>query len=229
MEKRFNISVAASDLKITPAAVARNFGGSRYRPDPGSQHRIEESIQAAQGLIEPAAVFGLHPVKTVTSRGRILLENGLQLDLPCPPGNNDIKYLAAAVATLGPRLEQACRRLSAAGKVYKATLLDAVGTCQLEVLADRGRRRLQKEARRENMFCGIRFAPGLNGFDLTRQSILFKLADTRRIGVRLNPDCVMSPVKSVSMAMLFTTEPMQNGVYHKCSHCDLKDCQFRAI
>ena len=183
----------------------------------------------ASGLVEPAAVFGLHTVDSVSHEGKLCLENGLELEIPCFTGNADVKYLACVVATLGIRLEQTCRDLSGQGEIYNATLLDAVGTCQLEALADACRVRLTEIADQNGVFPGTRFAPGLNGCDLRGQANLFQLVDTEGIGVTLNTDCVMQPVKSISMFMLFTSSPTDEGKYHKCRDCDLKHCQFRAV
>ena len=227
MEKSFDISFDTSELEVSAVDVARYFGGSRYRMNARARRHIEEGIEMARALAAPAAVFGLHAVNNVSHEDKLVLEEGLDLQTPCFAGNPDVKCLAAVVATLGVGLEQTCRDLSGRGEIYSATLLDAVGTCQLDALAKVCHRRLAKEAQNRGLFNGARFAPGLNGCDLTRQANLFRLVNTNRIGVTLNSDCIMTPVKSISMFTLFTSRPTDENEYHKCRHCDLKQCQFR--
>ena len=227
MNKHINLNVNPDDLQATARQVARCFGGTRYRITPRVGRHIEAALNTARGLIAPAAVFGLYPVKTITSEGRIVLEDGQILAMSCSAGRAEVKFLAATVATLGIKLEQASRHLAAQGEIYESTLLDAVGTCLLEALADVCRKRLADEARQRNAFNGIRLAPGLNGCDLTLQEMLIRLSGADRIGVGLTQDYVMTPVKSISMFSLFTSEPTNQGDGHKCRHCDLKNCQFR--
>jgi len=227
MEKSVLISLDPSELEVSAEEVARYFGGSGYRMNAKVQRHIEDGIQMAHELVEPAAVFGLHAVNTVSHEGNLFLEDALELEIPCFAGNADVKYLASVVATLGIRLEQTCRDLSGRGEIYNATLLDAVGTCQLEALADACRERLTEVANQKGVFPGTRFAPGLNGCDLQGQANLFQLVDTKSIGVTLNTDWVMQPAKSISKFMLFTSSPTNEGKYHKCRNCDLKHCQFR--
>ena len=227
MKKSFDISFDTSELEVSAVDVSRYVGSNRYRMNARVRRHIEKGIETARGLVAPAAAFGLHAVNNVSREDKVCLEEVLGQETPCFAGNPDVKYLAAVVATLGIGLEQTCRDLCGRGEIYNATLLDAVGTCQLEALAAVCRKRLGEEARQRGVFNGVRFAPGLNGCDLNRQANLFRLVNTDRIGVDLNSDCIMKPVKSISMFTLFTSRPTDENEYHKCRHCDLKHCQFR--
>ena len=229
--RNFNFHVDSSALNVTAEAVARYFGGSRYRMDPESCRRITAGIDQALELSAPIAVFGLHAVDKVTAPGQICLENGVTLDIPhCATDiHSGAMVLAAVVATLGSELEKTCRVLGSRGNIYRATLLDAAGTCMLESLDAVCRQRLQVEARRMGLHAGPRFAPGLNDCDLTRQATLFRLVDTDRIGVSLNTSCIMEPVKSISMFTLLTPEAAAGDTFNKCTDCRLTRCQFRKI
>jgi cobalamin-dependent methionine synthase I len=227
MNRHFKLNINPDDLQVSARQVARCFGGSRYRITARVGRHIEAALKTARGLTAPAAVVGLYPVKTITPDGRIGLDDGHHVRLSCSAGRAKVKTLAAAVATLGMQLEQTSRHRAANGEIYESTLLDAVGTCLLEALADVCRQRLADEARQRKTFMGARMAPGLNGCDLAQQEILIRLAGADSIGVWLNPDYVMTPVKSISMFTLFTLEPTHPGDGHKCRHCDLQHCQFR--
>jgi hypothetical protein len=86
---------------------------------------------------------------------------------------------------------------------------------------------LQIRVRKLNLYPGCRFAPGLNGYPLERQSLLFELVDAGQIGVELNQACIMAPAKSISFFQLLSDAFIGRHVENKCEHCHLAGCQFR--
>lgn len=220
------VHYAPSDLAVRPGQVARYFGGARYAPDPHTRERIAAAASEGLGLIRPAAAVGLHPIVETTPGGDITLADGATLvggAALCGPQNI---CLAAVVGTLGPQLETRCRELSRRGDLYEATLLDAVGVAFLDRLGEALHRETARRAAALGLFCGCRLGPGLNGFPVETQRLIFALTEAGAIGVALNDSMVMTPVKSISFLTPLGPAPVRPAVA-KCEACELKNCQFR--
>ncbi len=215
-----------ADLAVRPDQVARYFGGAQYVPDPGTRERIAAAAAAGLRLIRPAAAVGLHPIVETIPGGDIVLADGAVLTggaALCGPQN---VYLAAVVGTLGPGLEAHSRELTRGGDLYTATLMDAVGVALLDRLGEILHGELSRRAAKRGLFCGCRLGPGLNGFPVEAQRLIFTLTDAGAIGVTLNDSLVMTPVKSISfLAPLGPARERPPAA--KCDACGLKNCQFR--
>lgn len=219
-----------ADFRISAEAVGRYFGGSRYRLTDRSRMRIEKGIRDAAAVTQPSAAFAIHPLEGGTQEaGAIRLSSGGVIELPCLGPHPGSRYLSGAVTTLGPSLDAACRRLAAEGAVYQSTLLDAVGTVILDALADACAARLEDRARGLGLHAGRRISPGTGGLSLNHQKALFELVDADSIGVRLNSDLVMTPIKSMSFFSFFQTTLTAAAGHPKCARCDMAGCEFREV
>lgn len=221
------LAVDPAELRVSPESVARYFGGNRYRATGRTRERIDAGIQEALALAAPMALIGLHAIRRAEPPGRIRLKSGPVLDLPSCGETAGAGWLAAGVATLGPGLETHCRTFAARGEIYRATLLDAVGVALLASLAAVCEDRLEVLARSRGLHAGRRMAPGTGGLPLSRQQALFSMVGADRIGVRLNDDLVMEPVKSISFFSLFRTAPDAAIGHSKCAGCGMDGCGFR--
>jgi len=156
------------------------------------------------------------------------LENGVKLSIPDCAFDPDTRIVVAAIGTLGDKLEKRCRQLASQGKIYDATLLDAVGTAMLDDLTGKISKRIVQEGKQAGLLQGYRFAPGLEGYPLEQQQVLFQLADNGAVNVFLNSSAIMTPAKSISFFLMLTkTGLKKNKGTHKCSSCKLTGCQFR--
>lgn len=124
--------------------------------------------------------------------------------------------LILGLVTLGPALEEEVSRLSSAGQLTRALLLDAVGSAAAEATADALTLHLLGEP-------SCRVSPGYGDWPLERQAELFALLpDT--LGVDLRPSMLMLPRKSVSFALLpGANQPLRSG----CASCALLTCRMR--
>lgn len=218
-----------ADFRISAEAVSRYFGGSRYRLTDRSRMRIEKGIREAAAAAQPSAVFAVHPIDGTQEAGTIRLSSGGEIEVPCLGPHPGSRYLSGTVATLGPGLDAACRRLAAEGAIYQSTLLDAAGTVILDALADACAAWLDDRARGLGLHAGRRMSPGTGGLSLTHQKTLFALVDADSIGVRLNSDLVMTPIKSMSFFSVFQTTLTAADGRPKCTRCDMADCEFREV
>ena len=212
---------------LKPEQVARYAGGSRYKMDSKMNDLALLTIDRAADLIAPAMVYALHPVTALSPSGALLLKNGLSVTLPPPEQDPQTKYLAPVICTIGPALEETCRELTKQGDLLHAVFLDAAGVSLIEAVSERAREFICQQAREKGLFVGCRFAPGYGGTPMTEQYLLFSLVDGAAIGVSLNKSMVMTPNKSLSFFVRFTSEKTSSGDILKCQGCQVKDCKFR--
>lgn len=207
--------------------VARYFGGSRYTPGAEAIADIAESIGRALQLIAPVVSLTFHRVTGQEEAGKLCLQEGFCLEAPGRFHDRHVRSLAVAIGSLGKELEICCRSLAQQKQIYQSTLLDAVGTAMLDVLDVRLRCFLDDHARRLGLFAGMRFSPGLDGYPLERQKVLFELVGEATAEVRLNEACIMEPAKSISFFRLLTSEQSDGDSSGKCECCHMLHCQYR--
>lgn len=223
----YTINFAPEDIFTTPQEVSRYFGGSRYKMDHRLHGLVTAVIEQAMHLSAPALVYALHPVKALTPQGRLLLENGIFLEVPRAERDPHTRCLASCVCSLGGALENSSRELADGGHLFKAMLLDAVGVSLLDALVNKSQEQLHQWARKMQLFAGCRFGPGYGDLPMETQSFLFQQVDADAIQVRLNDSMVMEPAKSLSFFVRLSARKTQDGHAHKCRHCSMKHCQFR--
>lgn len=119
-------------------------------------------------------------------------------------------------ATIGVELDRMILKYSRI-KPSRALILQALGTERIESLC--------------NMFCNQmelrpRVSPGYGDIPLDMQRDIFRLLDcSRKIGITLNEQCIMSPTKSVT-ALAGVGKAACDTVC-KCENCGNTDCRFR--
>jgi hypothetical protein len=227
MTSSLSFDLTAIKKNVSLEAVARYFGGSDYKLSGKTRERIAPSIFAAADLTVPRAVHQLIPVCRTNRGGGVRLENGLDLKLPFCFTDSEARLVAAVIGTLGDGLEKHCRKLAKRGAIYTSTLFDAVGTAMLDLLSEEICNMLQRECNGDGLMIGKRFAPGINGYPLEQQRLLFQLVDHKSVGVFLNSSAVMVPTKSISFFLMMTEATSGVEIEHKCGECKMFHCQFR--
>ena len=223
----FDFSFVKTDISVE--TVARYFGGSRYTINEKTSARIHRCINAACKLVYPKATYTIFPVSSIIPGKEIVLEDGLRVLLPeCfdAPGT---QLIAAIIGTLGERLEKECRELAGNGEIYESTLFDAVGTVMLDLLSAKICAIIEKVGSKDGLVKGARFAPGIDGYPLEQQHLLFKIADNESVAVFLNSSAIMVPTKSISFFMVLTDTLGKKETKNKCGLCRLQNCQFRKV
>jgi len=211
----------------TPQDVVRYLAGSRYKEDARLNVLLPAAIDQAIHLASPVLIYALHRVKALDNRGRLILENGLCLEVPKAERNPDTRYLASCVCSLGAALEDTCRRLTRQGRLLQAMVLDAAGVSLLDALVNKSHEQLRQRAREMELFAGCPFGPGYQHLPMETQSLVFQLVDAGAIKVKLNEGLVMQPMKSLSFFVRLGAKENSGGPISKCRRCNLKHCQFR--
>jgi hypothetical protein len=221
------LSSIKSDVSVN--SVARYFGGNKYIADQKTSDRIHRAIDEASSLISPEGSYTLCSVSEMTPGEEMILENGSRLSLPECFVDHGTRLVAATIGTLGYKLEKQCRLLADGGQIYESTLLDSVGTAMLDLLGERISNAIEQDGKRIGLARGVRFAPGLEGYPLGQQRLLFQIADNESVDVFLNSSAVMIPTKSISFFLMLTATVLKNEETDKCNSCRLVGCQYRIV
>jgi hypothetical protein len=179
-------------------------------PKPFVLECFEEELERAGELVEARAV----------SRTFLTGVEGSDFLAPDLP-------VALAVCTIGPALEERVRELTAEGDQARAVILDAIGSAAAEGVADRCNLRICREALRENLRPDRRCSPGYGHWALPEQRWLFGLLGPDEIGVSLGESCMMTPRKSVSIAVPLIGGDAASRTERRCIRCGLETCQYR--
>jgi hypothetical protein len=178
------------------------------------ERRLGELWPAAIALITPRACYRLVGRESAAATGM--------------PGLSDL--VAVGVCTIGPALEEESQRLSTAGEVFDALLLDAIGSTAAEATADALNAELCTVARTHNRAACARVSPGYDGWDTARQADLLALLPTGEIGVSLTSGLMMVPRKSVSLAVAFvSTRAAASDDSTGCQRCGHAECRHRRV
>jgi len=210
-------------------SVARYFGGTGYIGNKKTDDRIRNAIAKASSLIRPKGTYTLFGVLDYIPGKEVILENGIGLSIPECFTDKGIQFVAAAIGTLGNKLENQTRILADQGKIYESTLLDCVGIAMLDLMGEKICKTIELESYSLGLAKRFRFAPGLEGYPLEQQQQLFLLADNEAVGVLLNSSAIMMPAKSISFFLMLTKTGKKTKEKNKCSSCRMAGCKFRII
>lgn len=213
----------------TPEDVVRYLAGSSYKEQAKLNDLLPTAIEEAIQLASPVFIYALHRVTAVDARGKLILENGLRLEVPQAERDPDTRYLASCVCSLGKVLENTCRRLTGQGRLLQAMVLDAAGVSLLDGLVNRSHEHLRQRALEIELFAGCPFGPGYQDMPMETQLLLFRLVDAGAIKVKLNQGLVMEPMKSISFFVRWGERESPSGPISKCRRCNLKHCRFRIV
>jgi hypothetical protein len=203
----------------------QGHGGKRQLDRP-VREILEEVLQDCHRLLQPRAVCVQTEARVL--RKSIRLANGLSLR--SPEGARawlKADRLAAVVCTIGPALEERVSELSAQAASTAALMLDGIGSVAVESVADHVNRRICRDAAHQGLRVGPRLSPGYGAWPIEDQRVIFAIVPARRIGVHLNDQGMMIPMKSVSFCVGLGRDLPEHGATDPCRFCNLKSCRYR--
>lgn len=143
--------------------------------------------------------------------------------------------LVIGLVTAGEAIEQAASACLARGDATGSLLLDACGSAAAEEAADRlsaaivaalgGESPVAAPERAAAVSC--RISPGYGKWRLASQTEIFGRLPHRQIGLRLEPNLMMLPRKSVSFAMWLGANARPLAGLSGCKRCELESCRYR--
>jgi len=187
---------------------------------------LEEVFKDCHRLLRPRAVYV--QTEAWVLRKSIRLANGLSLRNPDGARAwHKASQLATVVCTIGPALERRVSELSAQGASTAALMLDGIGSVAAESVADHVNRRICRDAAHQGLRVGPRLSPGYGTWPIEDQRVIFTIVPAERIGVHLNDQGMMIPMKSISFCVGLGRDLPEDGVTDPCQHCNLKNCRYR--
>lgn len=158
------------------------------------------AVAVEQEMLQPAIVWESRRLLEVSGT-RVLLGGGSELaHAPAVVeflGKAD--ELVMAVGSIGPDVDRVTREWFAGGRRVEALVLGEIGALAVGKLGDSIPQTITRWAAGRGFEVSGALSPGGNGVDLSEQRVVVELAQAQRIGVELTSNCMLAPLKSVSM------------------------------
>lgn len=212
-------------MELRLKEILRYSGFRGHAADELTLKKIEQLKQEILSSCTPKSIYREFDVKA--------LENGVEI--------NGVEFISEALkknlsdcgkvllycCTLGIESDTILRKYSATDS-SKFVLAQAILTEMCEAYSDEICEQLEAEYAESGLYLKPRFSIGYGDLALEYQREFFKLLEiTKRIGVTLNGECMMTPSKSVTAFIGITKDkPCKRRT---CEACDKKDCQFRMV
>jgi hypothetical protein len=134
--------------------------------------------------------------------------------------------VAIFIVTLGSYLEEMVQSLAQDKLVLQASVLDAVGSAAVEVLAESVRDSIRRSVSTDGLSVSRYFGPGHCDWDLSQQEVVFRALDENHSGVQLTDGYLMLPQKSATGIIGIGQSPEIED-YNPCRTCEKQDCSGR--
>jgi hypothetical protein len=138
-----------------------------------------------------------------------------------------VQGLAVFVATAGPDVERLAAELLRRGDRLAGLIVNAVGAERAEAAEFAMIEELTARAAPAGLGLTLPYSPGYCGMALMEQRKLFAALDGGRVGVSLTPDCLMTPLKSVSGLIGLVPADLVSRHGSPCDRCELRHCAMR--
>lgn len=199
---------------------------------PDVDRLIEEETAHAMELIRPQGSW--RTFKVHAREENLITVDGAPLSVTGPKiikALGEIDSLTALVVTIGSQLEEAVSAFFEKGELARASILDSIGSDAVEETAEHLNRLLDEEAAREGHYLSSRLSPGYGDWDLAVQPELVMAAGGEGIGVRVTPEKLLIPRKTVSAILGWRMREMapeeEAGLpVQGCAGCGA-NCPFR--
>ncbi len=210
-------------MELRLSEILRHSGFHSHEADELTLKKIEQLEDEIIGSVTPKSIYREFSVR--------VLENGVEI--------NGVAFLSEALkknlsgcdkvllycCTLGIESDVILRKYSATDS-SKFVLAQAVFTELCEAYSDEITAELSREYAESGFYLKPRFSVGYGDLALGYQREFFKLLEiTKRIGVSLNDECMMTPSKSVTAFIGITKD--KTCKRKTCEVCNKTDCQFR--
>lgn len=215
-----------------PAPVERAFvrRAVGLRPEMGNGSRwesaIEELAPLALRLARPRAIFRIDGVRLLEPR-RLTLDTPAMFNGAVGQFLAHSRFVASFVVTIGSALERLSRRWLKRGAIVRGMVADAIASEAAEAAAARCQQDVGDWAHARGLEITPRYSPGYCGMDVRQQAGLFAMLPAKRIGVRLTPSFLMTPIKSVSGLIGIGSPADVTPEAYPCSRCDHPHCMQR--
>lgn len=224
MRKTVRLEIRRQDLK----RWLKDESGLVQGPQPAvMRDLVDQAVEEGLALARPAYLYRTFEVQKVRHNS-LVVDGGSIGDEWFASMLAPSRLLALGICTIGHKLEERARAYTTSGAGALGFFLDSVGTGLVELtrcalLAD-----LDQLAAEREFESSIPLSPGDTQWPLAQQRTIFELLPTQKLGVTLTPGLVMTPLKSVSLAVGFGPDMGSAAEGSACDYCDIRDrCQLR--
>jgi cobalamin-dependent methionine synthase-like protein len=130
--------------------------------------------------------------------------------------------IAILLCTVGQEISKWSSELFKGDDPLKAYIADLIASIMVEKVADFVQHKIENEASLKRLRITNRYSPGYCGWDIIEQHKLFSLLPKNFLGISLNKEALMIPVKSIS-AIVGLGANVEKKDY-QCTDCERKDC-----
>lgn len=212
-------------LSIRKNEIFRYLGYKRGEHDAETEQLVDEITEALTAAVKPKSLYKEFSLEIAD--GVITIGGGMSVrskGLLANLGGCDSVLLFAA--TLGAEADALVRRLEVTS-MARAAVAQAVCTELIEAYCNEIIGGIKAAQAERGYYLKPRFSAGYGDFDLSHQRDFFRLLEiSKRLGVCLNEQLLMTPTKSVT-AVIGLTKNNDECNINKCRSCNKKDCDFR--
>ena len=198
-------------------AVARGSSGAGVSP---ARQRLQTQAQdflRAKGLGEVWLSYSVVPLDVPASG--MLCAGGEWFDAPrMLPETGELTALAFGVCTLGPIIEERIKALFSEKRASLALGLDEMANRLLLEGSCRMYERLLSDASKRGLCVSGELRPGDPGLALESQRAAVRLAHGQEVGVSVNQNFVLSPVKSITVVYGLGRD-LPPAKWSRCDEC----------
>jgi len=198
------------------------------RPD--VQADWQAALADARELVRPAVAWDLFPIREVRHQ-RLVLADGTQIGGgPVATVIAGASHLAVAVCTVGQALSERVSEYQRRGLRLRALFLDDLGSWAVDQVRQQLCRAIEADASARGWRASVALSPGESEWSVADQAVIFRLLDTRPIGVTLTESLVMSPIKSLSLIAGIGPGPLGVEGGSNCDFCTIRErCAHRRL
>jgi hypothetical protein len=225
------ITIKTEDILEDIAQVLFRKKGSSAAVSGRLTQTLEMAYELFDRIAEPAAL--LSDVTYEEFRSIYFGEGHNERQTPLSTIMREDASYALFAITLGAFISRAISESFKAGNTLLGLLLDELCsagiTAFVDYVADHYRLGKIASERLTPDSVVMHYSPGYCGWHITAQMALHKILGSAEIGITLNRNCYMSPLKSISGVMIGGALSMHrfNNNFHFCENCKTKTCRER--
>ncbi|MBP2070913.1 ASKHA domain-containing protein [Thermoanaerobacterium butyriciformans] len=221
------MDIRSYELEIDEKSVLRYLGYRDVEVDEDLLNEVRNAIDEAHQLVVSTVCFDRFAIKYDDAKDEIIVSSDTLNDDYIVDKLKGAEYVIMAVATIKDKIESVSSQFFNAGKYMKGMIFDAVGNAALEDLCQKFYCDMIDELEKEGLGATEMIFPGDSKWDINAQKIIFKNLDASKIGVTLDENHTMHPMKSLSFVLGVGKGLRSNESHHDCSKCDFSQCIYR--
>jgi hypothetical protein len=195
----------------------------RVLASPTARADCESALADVLRLIRPAAIWEAHPIREFMHH-KIVLENGAKIaGGPVADVLAGSTVLIVGVCTVGRDVCDAAMEARRGDRKLYAMFLDMFGGAAVGLIRQQWTDLMQAETHAQGLHHSAMLSPGESTWPVDQQQVLFTLVDAASIGVSLTETMMMSPVKSLSMILGTSPNPIGSEGGTNCDYCTMRD------